>query len=108
MREKRDGIFIFKVKFPSGLPSPVEISNEWVLKCSSIRRQSFTLYFLTRQKRNPLKYLQDVQIKIKSVPDDRKLCVLQEDKSARVFYLLSSEFTSLVIKLLLIVLKMKI
>ena len=61
--EKRDGKFNFKGKFLSRLTNPVELSQEWVLKFSSIRIHSFTIDGFMRHKKYPLKSLQDVQKK---------------------------------------------
>ena len=41
MREEQDNTFLFKGKFISRLPKPIELSDEWVLKIFKYQEPEF-------------------------------------------------------------------
>ena len=101
------GNFLFKVNFLSILPKPVELSYNWI---SSIKSHIFTLDCLISQKTDPLKSLLHLQrhmmknkfLMFQSCTFNSRIKVIV----CYVYYRM--HFTSLVIKLLMIVLKMKL
>ena len=110
LREKRDGKFIFKGKFLSILPNPVEISHKWVLKYLRYQEPYFYFRFFDESEKGSFevppgyinKYEKTQHLMLLSCMFCRKIMVIV---CSVHFHL---DFTSLVIKLMLIILNMKL